>query len=110
MERKLQFGVILFLMLMPPSKVLAQRQVTIMDAAHYSSVFGESRNYRIFLPSGYDNTSDKKYPVIYFLHGWSQRYFGSGADKYAEYDKGNDKNGSALEVHLSNKFRFKDIL
>ncbi len=101
MERKLQFGVILFLMLMPPSKVLAQRQVTIMDAAHYSSVFGESRNYRIFLPSGYDNTSDKKYPVIYFLHGWSQRYFGSGADKYAEYDKGNDKNGDNIEKFVA---------
>lgn len=101
MKRKLLCIVILFHLLMPYSKVLAQGHVTIIDARHYSSVFGESRNYRIFLPPGYDNTSDKKYPVIYFLHGWSQRYFGSGADKYAEYDKGNDNNGDNIEKFVA---------
>jgi S-formylglutathione hydrolase FrmB len=97
MERKLLFVVFLFLLLTPTSKVSAQGRVTIIDATHYSNIFGESRNYRIFLPPGYDNTSNKKYPVIYFMHGWSQRYFGSGADKYAEYDKGNDNNGDNIE-------------
>lgn len=101
MECKFLLGVILSLLLIPSSKVLAQEQVVIIDEAHYSAIFGESRNYRIFLPPGYNPTSDKKYPVIYFMHGWSQRYFGSGADKYSEYDKGNDKNGDNIEKFVS---------
>lgn len=52
--------------------------VTIFDSRHYSNVFGEVRNYRIFLPAGYFGNPQKRYPVIYFLHGWSQRYFGDG--------------------------------
>jgi S-formylglutathione hydrolase FrmB len=102
MKRKLWSIVILFLLFVPAfTKVLAQGQVNIIDARHYSNVFGESRNYRIFLPPGYSSTSDKKYPVIYFLHGWAQRYFGSGADKYSEFDKGNDKNGDNIEKFVT---------
>ncbi len=52
-------------------------KVTIIDSRHYSNVFGEIRNYRIFLPPGYYESPQKRYPVIYFYHGWSQRYFGS---------------------------------
>ena len=100
MSRKLQFTVTLFLLLIT---IVAntEAQVTIIDASHYSTIFGETRNYRIFLPPGYSGTSEKKYPVIYFLHGWSQRYFGSGADKYAEYDKGDDKKGDNIEKFVS---------
>jgi S-formylglutathione hydrolase FrmB len=101
MKSKLLFVVILCLLLIPSSKVLAQGQVTIIDARHYSTVFGEIRNYRIFLPPGYDKAPDRKYPVIYFLHGWSQRYFGSGADKYAEYDKGHDRKGDNIEKFVA---------
>ncbi len=99
MPCKLILVVILFHL--PTSTVFAQAQVTIIDARHYSTIFGESRNYRIFLPPGYSNTPEKKYPVIYFLHGWSQRYFGSGVDKYSEYDKGNDKKGDNIEKFVS---------
>ena len=49
----------------------------IIDSRHYSHVFGETRNFRIFLPSGYYDNPGSKYPVIYYYHGWSQRYFGS---------------------------------
>ncbi|WP_277478754.1 alpha/beta hydrolase-fold protein [Catalinimonas alkaloidigena] len=49
----------------------------IIDAQHYSHVMGEMRNYRVILPPGYYENTDKKYPVVYFYHGWSQRYFGS---------------------------------
>lgn len=76
-------------------------QVTIVDARHYSNVFGETRNYRIFLPPGYSSSPDKKYPVIYFLHGWSQRYFGSGVDKYSEFDKGDDRKGDNIEKFVA---------
>lgn len=55
----------------------ASKKVVIMDKTHYSNVFGEIRNYRIFLPPGYNSNPLKRYPVIYFYHGWSQRHFGS---------------------------------
>jgi hypothetical protein len=69
--------------------------VTIIDSWHYSKVFGEIRNFRIFLPPGYFDNQQKKYPVIYFYHGWSQRYFGS-SNQYADFDKGDDNNGDNI--------------
>jgi hypothetical protein len=71
-------------------------EVTIIDSRHYSNVFGEIRNFRIFLPPGYFDNLQKRYPVIYFLHGWSQRYFGDGADSYAGFDKGNQNKGDNI--------------
>jgi len=53
------------------------------DRTHPSKVFGEARNYRIFLPPDYE-TSGKSYPVIYYFHGHSDRYtlehYDNGAD------------------------------
>ncbi len=43
------------------------------DRTHPSKVFGENRNYRIILPPAYE-TSGKRYPVIYYHHGHSDRY------------------------------------
>ena len=40
------------------------------DRTHVSKVFGEPRHYRILLPPTYE-TSDKRYPVIYYFHGHS---------------------------------------
>ena len=74
---------------------------TIIDSKHYSTVFGETRNYRIFLPLGYFVSPQKKYPVIYFLHGWSQRYFGS-SDSYADFDKGDENKGDNIANFVSN--------
>ena len=45
----------------------------ILDETHESQVFHEIRHYRIFLPADYA-TSGKRYPVIYWFHGWSERY------------------------------------
>jgi hypothetical protein len=70
--------------------------VTIIDSRHYSNVFGEIRNFRVFLPPGYYENPGKRFPVIYFYHGWSQRYFGSGSDEYSKYEKGNDNNGDNI--------------
>ena len=69
--------------------------VTIVDARHYSNVFGEVRNYRIFLPGDYADVPAKRYPVIYFFHGWSQRYFGTSS-LYSEYDKGEENGGDNI--------------
>ena len=86
-----------------PLLTVAQQadSVTILDSRHYSNVFGEMRNYRIFLPPGYFNDKQKKYPVIYFLHGWSQRYFGDGGQKYEEFDKNGDNNGDNIANFVS---------
>src|SRR6266498_5013489 len=45
----------------------------IEDLSHSSQVMGEVRRYRVFLPPDYA-ASNKRYPVIYFFHGWSERY------------------------------------
>jgi putative esterase len=64
-------------------------------------MFGEARNYRIFLPPHYFDNPQKKYPVIYFLHGWSQRYFGDGGQKFDEFDKGTDNKGDNIAKFVS---------
>ena len=53
------------------------------DRKHYSKVLGEERNYRILLPPDYE-TSGKRYPVIYYFHGHSDRY------TVEKYDNGTD--------------------
>ena len=71
--------------------------VTIIDSRHYSIVFGEIRNFRIFLPPGYFDNPQKKYPVIYYYHGYSQRYFGNALINVEGVDKGNDNHGDNIE-------------
>jgi poly(3-hydroxybutyrate) depolymerase len=66
----------------------------IIDSRHYSNVFGEIRNFRIFLPPGYYDNPQSRYPVIYYYHGWSQRYFGSTSIIAA--DEGNSNNGDNI--------------
>jgi S-formylglutathione hydrolase FrmB len=85
------------------SNVFAQKgkDPVIIDTSHYSTTFGEIRNYRIFLPHGYYDNPDKRYPVIYFFHGWSQRYFGPVGDDYSNYDKGDDNNGDNIANYIS---------
>jgi S-formylglutathione hydrolase FrmB len=50
--------------------------VTIIDTSHFSKVFNEKRHYRIFLPPGYYTSQEKRYPVIYYFHGYAGRYNG----------------------------------
>jgi enterochelin esterase-like enzyme len=52
----------------------AQETVSYKDTSHYSLAFGHLKSYRIYLPEGYAS-SKKKYPVIYFFHGWGGRHF-----------------------------------
>src|SRR6476620_4364370 len=92
-----------FLFSMIPLLLHAQSgtEVTIIDSRHYSNVFAEMRNYRIFLPPRYFSKPAKKYPVIYFFHGWSQRYFGDGGQHYSGFDKGDDNNGDNIANFVS---------
>lgn len=54
--------------------VCAQQASAYTDTSHYSQVFGHQKSYRIYLPEGYAS-SQKRYPVIYFFHGWGGRHF-----------------------------------
>ncbi|MEP7107129.1 MAG: alpha/beta hydrolase-fold protein [Ferruginibacter sp.] len=93
----------LLLLLTCPSSTNAQHtgKVTIIDSRHYSNVFEETRNYRIFLPPGYFDNPGKRYPVIYFMHGWSQRSFGDGGDTYANFDQGDENKGDNIANFVS---------
>jgi predicted alpha/beta superfamily hydrolase len=53
------------------------------DRTHDSKVFGEARHYRILLPPTYES-SGKRYSVIYYFHGHSDRY------TVEKYDNGTD--------------------
>ena len=64
-----------------PSSIAAQRP--FVDRTHPSQIFGAARNYRIFLPPDYAS-SKQAYPVIYYLHGHSDRY------TLERYDEGQD--------------------
>jgi len=55
------------------------------DVTHYSQVFGKQKTYRLYLPDNY-KLSDKKYPVIYFFHGWGGRYYKDDSAKL-EYNR-----------------------
>jgi hypothetical protein len=70
------------------------REAKILDLTHYSKVFGEERNFRVFLPPDYES-SNKRYPVVYFFHGWSERY-NKGPRGRSGYDSGDDYGGDNI--------------
>jgi predicted alpha/beta superfamily hydrolase len=72
--------ILLALTLAEPPATAAQ---PFHDKTHPSAVFGQDRNYRIFLPRDYEAGS-KSYPVIYYFHGHSDRY------TLEHYDQGKD--------------------
>lgn len=67
------------------------------DHKHFSKTFGEERNYRLLLPASYAAHPERRYPVIYYFHGHSDRYtvekYDNGKDtvpKMAEFAAKND--------------------
>ena len=93
------FRLFCFLLCFISTAPLRADEVTILDSRHYSNVLGEARNYRIFLPPGYYENNQVWYPVIYFFHGWSQRYFGIITKD--PYDKGDDNGGDNIANFVS---------
>ena len=49
------------------SDISARRRVE--KAAFHSAALGSAKTYRVYLPPGYEHASDRRYPVIYLLHG-----------------------------------------
>jgi hypothetical protein len=53
------------------SLCLAQPRPVVQDLSHRSQVLGGDRPYRVLLPPAYA-TSQKRYPVLYWLYGYTQ--------------------------------------
>lgn len=47
-------------------------QYNKIDTSFYSESLNEEKLVDIYFPPGYDENSDLYYPVIYYLHGWTQ--------------------------------------
>jgi enterochelin esterase-like enzyme len=65
------------------------------DRTHPSKIFGQERNYRIFLPPDYESGA-KRYPVIYYFHGHSDRF------TLEHYDQGKDTVPKIIDFVRSN--------
>src|ERR1051326_5600236 len=94
--REMRFSALLFLL----ASAAWSAGALIQDRTHDSQVFGETRNYRIFLPPDYA-TSGKRYPVIYWFHGYSERY-NKPVDnpKDRNYDAGSDYGGDTIAGYV----------
>lgn len=77
-------------------------ETLILDLTHESEVLRETRNFRIFLPPDYGN-SVKRYPVIYWFHGYSERHNRPVASqKNRNYDTGSDYWGDTIGAYVAN--------
>ena len=52
---------------------------------YWSEINGMERHCNVYVPAEYENNPDKKYPVMYLLHGW-----------------GEDENGWSNQGHMAN--------
>ena len=76
-------------------------EALIEDRTHDSQVFRETRNFRIFLPGDY-GSSGKRYPVIYWFHGYSERHNRPvQGEKNRNYDTGADYWGDTIGAYVS---------
>ena len=98
--------VLLFLLLVPA----ATGAEPFHDRTHPSKVFGQERNYRIFLPPTYE-TGELRYPVIYYFHGHSDRYtlehYDQGADtvpKISDFVRSHDVIVVSVDGYVANDY------
>ncbi|MBN2175617.1 MAG: glycoside hydrolase, partial [Bacteroidales bacterium] len=57
----------------------------IRSIQYWSDINGLERHINVYVPAGYEQDPDKKYPVLYLLHGW-----------------GEDENGWSVQGHMAN--------
>jgi len=57
----------------------------IRSIYYWSDVNGLERHINVYIPAGYEQHPDKKYPVLYLVHGW-----------------GEDENGWSVQGHMAN--------
>jgi S-formylglutathione hydrolase FrmB len=65
---------------------------TVITEQFYSPALGVEKNYRVYLPTGYDANA-QRYPVIYLLHGW-------GASETSWTSPELDVTAAADRIHL----------
>lgn len=56
-----------------------QPEPQLLRESYISEIEGEERDYFVYLPKGYESSSDKNWPVLMFLHGNGER--GNGKDE-----------------------------
>ncbi len=95
--------------LLAAAPLIAARPVE--DRKHFSKVFNEQRNYRILLPGRYEESA-RRYPVIYYFHGHSDRYtvehYDNGKDtipKMAEFVAQNPTIVVAVDGYVANAYQ-----
>lgn len=62
----------IFIAFAPPA--LAQAPPEVKTVSFESSSVGRTLKYNIVLPKGYEASADKRYPVLYLLHGYTSNY------------------------------------
>jgi enterochelin esterase-like enzyme len=73
--KKITLLLLLALFTLPVSDFcFAQRppQGKVLHFTMSSKILGEDRNYSVYLPLSYERDKDKKYPVLYLLHGMTE--------------------------------------
>jgi enterochelin esterase-like enzyme len=76
-------------------------EALIEDRTHESEVLRETRHFRLFLPGDY-GSSGKRYPVIYWFHGYSERYNKPvDTPKDRNYDTGTDYWGDTIGAYVT---------
>jgi hypothetical protein len=95
--RRLSFVVLLSVLL--SAGIALGAQAIMEDRSFYSQIFHEERNYRIFLPPNYE-ISGKRYPVIYWFHGWSERH-NRPVQGGESYDAGTGYGGDTIAAFVA---------
>lgn len=65
------------------NKNIPHGQIRSID--YWSEINGKERHINVYVPSEYEKNKDKKYPVLYLVHGW-----------------GEDENGWSIQGHMAN--------
>lgn len=65
------------------NKNIPHGQIRSID--YWSEINGKERHINVYVPSEYEKNTDKKYPVLYLVHGW-----------------GEDENGWSIQGHMAN--------
>lgn len=64
-------------------KNIPHGQIRSID--YWSEINGKERHINVYVPAEYEKNPDKKYPVLYLVHGW-----------------GEDENGWSIQGHMAN--------
>lgn len=66
---------ILLLVMMNPLAAQDTPRGTVSATSFESKMLGRAYDYYVYLPAGYDGDADRRFPVIYLLHGRGDDYF-----------------------------------